>query len=300
LDWKIIEKVLSYPHPVDPSYIFNGGEPFLYTRIRELLETCRAGKRFATICTNGLLLDKYEDVLVDNPYVALVVSLDGFEQTNDRLRGPGVYRKVLANIERLRRSRKPPYIGIQFTTQPENVGSMYEFVSEMARRGVDWLLFNFRWFVTDEERKLYASTMTSDFGVLTPSVDSYASTLPLDERTFIEQYKRIDASTWPMQISCLLPTAADVVPFVHSRKIADGEGFCYKQWLRMDILPDGTVTPCVSYPDLGVGDLLEEGLEQVWNSPLYGRFRKRVTKALLPVCRKCGAIQLYNVKRRYL
>jgi radical SAM protein with 4Fe4S-binding SPASM domain len=300
LDWQIIEKVFSYRHAVVPSYIFNGGEPFLYTRFRELLAACKADKRFVTICTNGTLLDQFEDMLVDNPYVALLVSLDGLEETNDGLRGAGVYRKVLANIEHLKKHGKPPHIGIQFTTQPRNVGSMDAFAQEMARREVDWLLFNFQWFVSDEERELYAATMKSEFGVRVSSVDGYASALALDEKTFIEQYNRIDASTWPMQISCFLPTAADIVPFLRSRRITVGEGFCYKEWLRMDILPDGTVTPCMGYPDLRVGDLHDDGIEQVWNSPVYRCFRKRLAKELLPVCRKCGSTHLYNAHRRYL
>ncbi len=66
-----------------------------------------------------MLLDRQLDVLADNPYATFLISLDGLPEQNDRLRGQGVYQKVIENIRLLKRLRRPPYIGIQFTIRPE-------------------------------------------------------------------------------------------------------------------------------------------------------------------------------------
>ena len=75
-------------HGID-HMLWMGGEPFLRRRL--LAEGVQLFPR-NTITTNGTV------PLVDfGPDVLYVVSLDGPEDLNDALRGPGTYRRVLPN-----------------------------------------------------------------------------------------------------------------------------------------------------------------------------------------------------------
>jgi MoaA/NifB/PqqE/SkfB family radical SAM enzyme len=76
--------------------IFEGGEPFLWKDgDRGLPDLVRAASSLflsVGVTTNGTFpLDVDAD--------ALWVSIDGLEETHDRIRGPGVFRKAMANIE---------------------------------------------------------------------------------------------------------------------------------------------------------------------------------------------------------
>ncbi|HEY0754764.1 MAG TPA: radical SAM protein [Ktedonobacteraceae bacterium] len=88
-------------------YYFTGGEPFLHPAIQELIAlTLQQGP--LTILTNGILIDEPMAVWLGETFRAaaysldLRVSLDGYSaEDNDRVRGKGTFRRILAGIQRL-------------------------------------------------------------------------------------------------------------------------------------------------------------------------------------------------------
>ncbi|MBP8130298.1 MAG: radical SAM protein [Candidatus Hydrogenedentes bacterium] len=88
-----------------PSLDIGGGEPFLHPRIIEICKQFRFGT--VTIPTNGQFADrvvnKARELVAAFPRaVTLAVSIDGFEETNDAVRGPGSFKKALETYRRLR------------------------------------------------------------------------------------------------------------------------------------------------------------------------------------------------------
>ena len=165
LDWALVEKLVAETARRRPYFILHGGEPLLYSRYGELADLLKTHRCFSITCTNGLLLDRYLDRLADNPYLTFVISLDGPEGPNDLLRGKGVYRKVVKNVQSLKRLRRPPYIAAQFTIRPENVGVMYDFCKEMVALGMDWVLLNPCWFVSEQQARAYERFMVEHFQI---------------------------------------------------------------------------------------------------------------------------------------
>lgn len=76
----------------------SGGEPFTYSKIAEILNFVADKNIHTKIVTNGLLLHKYIDNL-QNDRLAFIISLDGFKQSHDYLRGSGTFDKALNNIK---------------------------------------------------------------------------------------------------------------------------------------------------------------------------------------------------------
>ena len=81
---------------------FVGGEPLIrWTDIRELARI--HSDVLLSVFTNGLLVtDKVAAELAALGNVELVFSIDGLEETNDRSRGEGTFRKILAAMARFR------------------------------------------------------------------------------------------------------------------------------------------------------------------------------------------------------
>jgi radical SAM protein with 4Fe4S-binding SPASM domain len=300
LDWAVIERLFADRPYFRPYFILIGGEPLLYSRFADLAVLLRRTKCFAIVCTNGLLLHRFEGVLTDNPYLTFLVSLDGPEEQNDLLRGRGVYRKVTRNIERLKSLKQPPYIGIEFTIRPENVATMYEFCRDMVARGADWILLNPCWFVSEVQAREYESFMQKHFDITPTTHRGYLMPYDLDKEEFVRQVERINSESWPIQISCYLQKPEHIHTYVDTPQIPPGNSFCYRQWSRMDITPDGDVTPCILYPDLIVGNLQRQSVMEVWNSPAFARFRQLRRREVLPVCAKCNALYLHDSKRKYI
>ena len=300
LDWDLLQKLVADVSRGHPYFILHGGEPLLYSRYGELTSLLKKNRCFSITCTNGMLLDRQLDALADNPYATFLISLDGPEEQNDRLRGQGVYQKVVENIRLLKRLRHPPYIGIQFTIRPENVGVMYAFCKEMASLGVDWVLLNPCWFISESQARAYEQFMLKHFQIMPTTHLGYLMPYDLDKHVFVEQLRRIHREKWPMQVSCYLKKPEAIHTFVDTPDVVPGNTFCYQQWTRMDITPSGDVTPCILYPDLKVGNLAKQGVKEIWNSPAFARFRQVRRREVLPVCAKCNAVYLHDPSRKVL
>lgn len=298
LSWDILNNLFSRASQNHPSFILIGGEPMLYSNFRNLALALKKNKCFAITCTNGTLLHKFTEESSNNPYLTYLVSLDGLKRENDLLRGKGVYDRVVKNIKLIKSLKKPPYIGIQFTIMPENVGVMYEFCEEMVKLGVDWIVLNLCWFITEEQAREYEQFMLKHFNNIPKSHLGYLFPYELDKEEFVRQYRKIKTRKWPIQISCYLKEPEDIYNFVDAPAEPLGNTFCYKQWLRMDITPEGDVSPCILYPDLTLGNLENRDVMDVWNSPEYTQFRTVRRTETLSICSKCDALYLYDPNRK--
>lgn len=108
-------------------YYFTGGEPFMNREMIEILgETLKQGP--ATVLTNGMLLrpqvcQKLRELFDSSTYsLDLRVSLDGFDrESHDRIRGEGVWDRVMAGLRNLAAVGLNPVITV--TEAAEGVGS---------------------------------------------------------------------------------------------------------------------------------------------------------------------------------
>ncbi len=300
LPWPVIERILAATRGRPASFILSGGEPLRYAEFPRLLRRLRQERRFCTVCTNGLQLHRHLAWSAGNPYCTYLVSVDGPQREHDALRGPGSHAQVVENIARLKRLPGAPYVGVQLTLQRANVGVIFEFCRQMVALGVDWILLNPQWFLSPAQAADYARWLGQRFGVRPVSQAGYLQSPGIDPLELTRQLQRVRDHRWPIQVSCYLQRPAWVRPFLEQPARCLANTFCYKQWLRMDVLPDGQVAACGQFPDLIVGDLRGQGLGQVWNSPRYGALRGALRQGPLPVCAKCDALYLYDHGRRTL
>jgi sulfatase maturation enzyme AslB (radical SAM superfamily) len=116
--------------------LWMGGEPLLRRRL--LAEGVKLFPR-NTITTNGTV------PLVDfGPEVLYVVSLDGPEELNDALRGPGTYGRVRRNFDRLPAFFASP-VQVQCVVTRRNQHRLPELVRALRATRVRWMTFS--WYV---------------------------------------------------------------------------------------------------------------------------------------------------------
>lgn len=294
LSWDVIEKIFATDLHPNASFIFSGGEPMQYEHFGKLLLLLREYRKFAIICTNGTLFDRHMEQIENNPYPTFLISLDGSQEVNDRLRGRGVFERVMRGVEQLQKLHRPPFIGIQFTVMPENVASIESFCEEMIERGVDWILLNPGWFLSQQQARDYEHVMRDHFDIEAKTHLGYMREYDYDKAELQSQLEAVWTRKWPIQIASHLKDPAWVSDFIdHPAKIL-GNSFCYKQWLRMDVLPDGRVAPCVQFPDLTVGNLNTHSVDEVWQGEENRRFQAFARTRTLPICAKCNAIYQYG------
>lgn len=103
-----------------------GGEPTLRADLADVIEVLRPKTRTLEISTNGLHVDRLEPIVRRHPDIKIRISVEGFEATNDRIRGEkGGYQKKIAAMERLLAAGGTD-LGFATTFQDENIDEVVD------------------------------------------------------------------------------------------------------------------------------------------------------------------------------
>jgi hopanoid biosynthesis associated radical SAM protein HpnH len=83
-----------------PMVAIPGGEPLIHRDIGEIVKGIVARKKFVSLCTNALLLEKKLDLFEPSPYLFFSVHLDGLKDHHDRsVSQEGVFDRAVSAIK---------------------------------------------------------------------------------------------------------------------------------------------------------------------------------------------------------
>ncbi len=83
-----------------PMVAIPGGEPLIHKEIGEIVKGLVAKKKFVSLCTNALLLEKKLDLFEPSPYLFFSVHLDGLKAHHDKsVCQEGVFDKAVSAIK---------------------------------------------------------------------------------------------------------------------------------------------------------------------------------------------------------
>jgi len=125
--------------------VFTGGEPLIHPEFIEMVDMVAKHGIFYHIVTNGVRTDMLAKLVEDKGRLktlqSISMSLDGAtEETNDRVRGKGVYRKVMASTAYLK--AKGIKFGYKLSINTLNVGELEKFVMDSAKLGAGYMEFS--------------------------------------------------------------------------------------------------------------------------------------------------------------
>lgn len=120
-----------------PMVAIPGGEPLIHKEIGEIVAGLVARKKYVSLCTNALLLEKKLDLFEPSPYLFFSVHLDGLEEKHDEaVCQEGVFKKAVAAI------KKAQDAGFQVNTNATifdgyPVEELADYLDECAKMGVN-------------------------------------------------------------------------------------------------------------------------------------------------------------------
>ncbi len=116
-------------------FSFTGGEPFLYPDFLPFLRKLLMENQdvHAAVLTNGMLLDECVAELGSLDRLHIQVSLDGLENSHDRIRGKGSYQKLLKNLAALKAAEIPFTLSVAISR--ENIEDLLDLVELAAKLG---------------------------------------------------------------------------------------------------------------------------------------------------------------------
>ena len=249
-----------------------GGEPFasqhLFPLLSYIQEKYLEKDVSVRILSNGTLIteDHVRTLKSAYPIVrGVMVSIDGVHQeTHDRIRGAGTYRKALDAWELLVRHDVP--VSTHMVVSTINYEEAFELTEFAKSFGLSRLIvtrlvpigrgkeISELGITSQQVQKLYMK-LNHDADVLDSSSDSLR----------ISRYR----CDWPVLYTPPKYKLEDLYyPF-----ISNG-GACAVGRHMLTIMPDGTTLPCRRLP-IALGNILEDDFRNIWDHPILQKIRLR-------------------------
>lgn len=299
---RIIEGLEAFS-PV-PKIFFGGlGEPLAHPQIAEMVARTRPLNCRVELITNGTLLtEELSKQLIRAGLNMLWVSIDGASpESYADLRLGAALPAILENVARFRHlTRKkplsPPQIGIAFVAMKRNIGDLPSILQLGNRLGAKhFMVSNVLPYTHDMCKEVLYSLALAEICYFPPLGGSHLKLPKIDLTDLTREplYRVLRAGL----NGGLTPSSGgelkDRCPFIE-------RGATAISW-------EGNVSPCIplmhtytSYLNERerlskrhvIGNINENDLPMIWNSPDYVSFRQRVQEFEFSPCTLCGGCEL--------
>ncbi len=309
LDVDIITKILKDSREEKSNLYIWGGEPLFHKEWDEISKILEKEQRWTVMCTNGILLEKkLESILRISSNLALLISIDGFENAHDNIRGNGTYNRLMNNIKLLLNlQKKGEYhgkISLYCVLNKWIVPKLYDFMGYCESLGVDTLYYGFPWYISKKTANEMDKYYYEKFSWLNhldknhkPSWHSYTYHLdPSQQKILQEQINKLITRIWNIRIRFQPAVEQDEMDdfIVGKDRVVQKRKHCLAISNRMDIHADGKAGPCKFFPEFSIGDLYKQTLKEIWQSNRYGKLREIINSGLMPICSKCVLLYLHG------
>lgn len=246
-----------------------GGEPFLRNDIFDMLQT--ASDLTTTLTTNGTLLNETKiKQLLSAEVDEICFSIDSPQQeTNDLLRGKGVWQRSINSIKALKKLKKKrevekPRLTISTVINRRNLSqlpALVDFASELKVEGVNFSPLN----VWDSNRHLTVKKKPDK----------------------VEQIlKRAQERARENEVDSNLQTLIEYGLSEH-----EPPDFCFAPWEMLFINASGEVMVCCTLATFHqniIGNIQDKSLEELWNCDKMRQFRQRMNRReFFEDCKHC-------------
>ncbi len=309
LDFGIIEKIFSETKDVKSNLYVWGGEPLCYENWDRFCDLLARDPRWTVLCTNATgIEDNLDSLLKVSENLAALISLDGFEEENDAVRGKGVFKKVINGIDALLDCKgKGTFKGevsVNCVITDSMVGKLYDFLEYFEEKGVNTVYFCFTWYIPEniclEMDKYFEEKFNWLPGYNKNRKNSWHSYTYNLNHGLIEKLKRdmqkINSREWNIRVRYQPALEMDEVEsfITGGGKAIQHRKLCLAASNRMNVSADGTVTVCKMFPEFIVGNLNERSVYELWNSEEFKKARLIISQGLMPICTKCILLYLHG------
>ena len=274
-----------------------GGEPFLYPDLFPLVDYMKESGLLVSVNTNGTFLAQKAEEIVRAKWHALFVSLDGFEETNDRIRGEGSYRRVVEgfaaiNLEKARQGSRFPYMGVVTTVNNLNYRDLYRLAEASKDFKLAWHIFNLGTYTNEDIVERHRSFMRDELETDITCLPAYATGYNegIDGRELhgiLERVHAMDADHPIITVPALEP---DKIDLYYGSLETPVRRRCSVPWGQVNIDYDGDVHFCADYPDYVLGNITERPFFEIYNGERARRFRRALKASpdgVFPGCIRC-------------
>ncbi|MBF0181109.1 MAG: radical SAM protein [Magnetococcales bacterium] len=278
MDFALMQKILrecgALTHK--PVLHFAGhGEPLVYEHIRPSMELCRELGLKWTMNTNGDLLGRHAEEIIDNRAYAINLSFHGTAETHDQVvKIPGSYQRVikgLMKIDELKKARglKTPIVSVNCVINTPNLEHLERIAAEYTALPIDRLSFQHLIFSEQE-------------------MDDPASFVIRGEErlAMLTEFcrKMEQGGHYRIPVTLIPKIGTGDVHGYYTDRCHPFAKSCLNPWLSVRVHYNGDVEVCKQI----LGNVRDHTLREVINSEKAREFRRMIRDGgAIPACFRC-------------
>lgn len=262
--------------------LMSGGEALLNPNFFRLCAILKQENIRITLLSTGLVIGRHANQLLqwtDD----IIVSLDGDEPLHDQIRNvPGAFRKMKEGVQLLH-DRKP---GFRVTGRTVIHRRNFRHWPAIVRAAIDIGLDQVSFLPADVTSEAFNRSQPWDKGrqqeILPaqeelPELKAVIAKLIGDQPQWFQSGFIAESPAKLCKIGEYYGAAYGLNPYPYKK--------CNAPWVSAVVEADGTVRPCFFLPPLG--NVREQGLGEILNSPAALQFRKNLDMGQSETCIRC-------------
>lgn len=279
-----------------PHVSISGGEPLLYKDLKTILELADKHGILTSMVTNGLLLEKNAEMLINSNLYELKISIDGLGKTFDTLRGlDGLFEKVTSGLKKileLKKAKKSSTrIVLNYTITPENLLNMVSFVDCFHKYDINDITFFHMFYKTNEMVKEYYTNYPQYCKNYSISDSAVSCFLPnkIDIKVLVKNIEEIKAKYKNQKIYFSPDMSMEKLRIYYNNpECFINRKECIIPWLSTGINSNGDVIVSSICFNHVMGNIRESNLLDIWNGEEYRKFRRILKQEnAFSVCSRC-------------
>lgn len=290
---RLIDEVKAFK----PYISITSTEPLLYRPLPEIIKYVIASGLKINVLTNGYLLEKRAEEIVDLGLYSLNVSIDGPARIHNKLRGvKNAYEQVLAGIMKIvelkkKRNVKYPHIGINATVTDLTAPYMVEMIKSLPMEHLVKVSFMTMVFLYKELADKHNNLFGDRYRATEVCLAGGADPKKMDVEKLIEQSK-LAKKMYPKKVFLYYQPDKDMLDryFYRPEEFMDGTR-CVFPWFSAQILSNGDMVGLTRCYSTIFGNVIKDSFKDVWLGKKMRGFRKDLQKyGRFPACTRCEGV----------
>jgi len=270
----------------------SGGEPLLSKSWYPLAKRGRELGLSISLTTSGTLIERNLAEILE-VFSHVNVSLHCPPDIAPEVRGgpKGNYDSTIRGMKAISDWRqdnpdKGPRLGLLTTISDTNYSQIAELTSYLREQEIvlDQMYFQFLIFIPPEEMQAMAKILREEYDAALTLLSAFRyEPTGIDFDVMADQIRQIREMYPDARFSAPLDREG-MKRYFGGDKFGLVPKYCSTPWTEISLLPNGDICTC---PDVVVGNVLKQSLEEIWNGQAQQGVRERVSTDLFPVCTGC-------------
>ena len=296
LDMAGLRKLIGEVKDFKPTIAVTSTEPLLFKDLFQFAREVKRAGLFSQVTTNGLLLPRCAEEVVESGVDPLWVSLDGPRDVHNEIRGhPESFQRAtegLLAVHRLARARgKAIQLCVNYSYSNHNCAALVDFLESIRDLPVENVSISHMNYVTEEMADAH-NELYGDYCRATPSSVVAADPLAVDVDRMWETIQEAKEREWPFALS-FSPDFDEqgLRDFYYHPEVIVRARKCPAPWNLAQLAANGDWVISTRCFLKVMGNLNEETFMETWHGKKYQKFRRWILEnTMSPACTRCCAV----------